>query len=213
MIIHSGYRYCTTSGEHTARGRRRRRAQFLFSTMREEHAYAIREENSDAVPEVESALNEIYITSGRPGLLEALKSRGFRLPQRQAIATKIARLIRAGGEAEEPTFQHQQPERSPLSVVAEAGLCNKLRVMLSYREVAQAEGRHLVVIWAQGGFCPAQFSDLFEPISGMTVLNGDVLCQAIEPALLRMQLPMSALRGDFHTHPAIAGSDRGMQHA
>lgn len=47
---------------------------------------------------------------------------------------------------------------------AGSGLCNKLRVLLSYRQVALAQQRRLVVLWGLGPQCDVPFHDLFEPI-------------------------------------------------
>jgi hypothetical protein len=56
-------------------------------------------------------------------------------------------------------------------IIAEAGLCNKLRALLSYREMAMRRGRHLVVLWRQGPFCDALFNQLFEPLGGVTFID------------------------------------------
>lgn len=56
-------------------------------------------------------------------------------------------------------------------IVAEAGLCNKLRSLLSYREVAMQCGRHLIVLWRRGPFCDARFDQLFELLGGVTFIG------------------------------------------
>jgi hypothetical protein len=56
-------------------------------------------------------------------------------------------------------------------IVAEAGLCNKLRSLLSYRKVAMQRGRHLIVLWRRGPFCDAAFDQLFELLDGVTFVS------------------------------------------
>jgi len=157
-------------------------------------------------PVDDPALHEIFSRGGRPALLAELKVREYNLIARQTLATAIGRKQR-GAASEKPAIIRQQPDKECMCIVAEAGLCNKLRVLLSYREVAQDEGRHLIVVWPQGDFCPARFDELFEPIDGVTVLCGEA-SRLLEPALVRMQLPPNALGGDFHTHAAIAATNR-----
>jgi len=57
-------------------------------------------------------------------------------------------------------------------ICAEAGLCNKLRSVLSYREAAVQRGRRLVVLWRLGAACDSPFEDLFEPLPGVVMLHG-----------------------------------------
>lgn len=61
----------------------------------------------------------------------------------------------------------------PVSVVASCGgLCNQLRVVLSYRIAAQKAGRHLYVKWSVCTACPAiDFNSLLEPIEGVDVCD------------------------------------------
>ena len=58
-------------------------------------------------------------------------------------------------------------EPSPLVICADHGLCNRLRAVLSYREVAQREGRRLVVVWRRDMQCNGEFLDCFAPIAGV----------------------------------------------
>mmetsp|Transcript_74078 Transcript_74078/g.123739 ORF Transcript_74078/g.123739 Transcript_74078/m.123739 type:complete len:396 (+) Transcript_74078:132-1319(+) len=55
-------------------------------------------------------------------------------------------------------------QRPPLVVCADAGLCNKLRVVLSHALVARESGRPLLVVWEPAEWCPGRFSDVFEAI-------------------------------------------------
>ena len=161
--------------------------------------------NADLSVAMDAALHSIYETGGRPALLSELKARGLALRERQTIATNFARHLRKTATS---PVRRRQPAKGCLAIVAEAGLCNKLRVILSYLQAAQDVGRHLLVVWRLGDFCPEEFDMLFEPIDGMTVLSGEAVSRALEPALLRMQLPIGALPGDFHTHPAVVATER-----
>ena len=78
-------------------------------------------------------------SAGRLAVLEALKDAGVTsLPLRQKFATLVARTQRQA-PGERPAIREQrQPNKQPLCVRAEAGLCNKLRTILSYAEVARA---------------------------------------------------------------------------
>ena len=117
------------------------------------------------------ALHAIFLSGGRATLLAELKAREYGLRERQELANAISRTLRKAAQA--PVIERQQPTAPCWIVVAEAGLCNKLRVLLSYREVAQDAGHHLLVVWQQGNFCAEHYDDLFEPIDGMTVLRSD----------------------------------------
>lgn len=82
-------------------------------------------------------LATVLAVSGRPVLLQHLKDAGMSsLPERQRLATLVARVSRelASPLRPPPPLLHQ-PSKPPLAIRAEAGLCNKLRVVLSYREV------------------------------------------------------------------------------
>mmetsp|Transcript_27742 Transcript_27742/g.84676 ORF Transcript_27742/g.84676 Transcript_27742/m.84676 type:complete len:286 (+) Transcript_27742:161-1018(+) len=91
-------------------------------------------------------------------------------------------------------------------ICAEAGLCNKLRSVLSYRLVAQQRGRRLVVLWRRGPFCDAEFSDLFEPLSGVTFISDAAdLAQTSQSALEREGGPSAA--SVYDSHPQIKYTD------
>ncbi|KAL1515518.1 hypothetical protein AB1Y20_002140 [Prymnesium parvum] len=60
----------------------------------------------------------------------------------------------------------------PMVVQVGEGLCNRLRALLSYREVALSQGRPLLVVWAVDAFCNGRFQDVFEPLPGKHVVYG-----------------------------------------
>lgn len=57
---------------------------------------------------------------------------------------------------------------SPLRIRPRGGLCNKLRVTLSYRLHCRNIGCDLVVYWLSDDACPGHFLDWFEPLSYTT---------------------------------------------
>lgn len=156
----------------------------------------------DALPR----LVDIFKTGGRPAVLAALQADAVGIVERQALATAVARHVR-GNDAPEAVAL-TQPAVAPLLVGAEGGLCNKLRCLLSYREVARDARRHLIVVWTLGAFCDTHFDELFEPIDGVTVLKGHRGHTAIEEMLIQMGMPFSAVPGEFGCHPAILASER-----
>jgi hypothetical protein len=56
----------------------------------------------------------------------------------------------------------------PLVIASASGLCNRLRVLFSYRQIAQAAGRELVMYWPVNPYCPGRFLDVFCPLPGVT---------------------------------------------
>uniref|UniRef100_A0A7S2G7J0 Peptide-O-fucosyltransferase 1 n=1 Tax=Haptolina brevifila TaxID=156173 RepID=A0A7S2G7J0_9EUKA len=148
-------------------------------------------------------------SGGRPAVLQVLKDAGVKLAERQTLATAVARHARGDQASSSPLLA--QPLAEPLAVTAEGGLCNKLRCILSYREIAQDAGRHLVVVWSLGSFCDTHFDALFEPIEGITVLPSNDGHKALEETLLSMGMAPSAVPGDFGCHPAIESSEREIQ--
>lgn len=70
------------------------------------------------------------------------------------------------------------------------GLCNRIRVVLSYLAVARSQGRALHVIWLADDACPGHFLDVFEPLPGVRFVS-------------------RATRVDYagaRAHPAVANS-------
>ena len=80
-------------------------------------------------------------------------------------------------------------------VVAEAGCGNKLRVVLSYLDVARRRGQKLVVFWRLSPECDAE-AELYEPLDGVRFLH------ALPP-----NLP-TAPRGAYDTHPELQFTER-----
>lgn len=58
-------------------------------------------------------------------------------------------------------------------VYPQGGLCNKLRVTLSYFKYAQTINKQLIVIWDITSICPGFFLDYFEPIKNITFLKNN----------------------------------------
>ena len=92
------------------------------------------------------------------------------------------------------------PARTPAAesvlVVAEAGCGNKLRVLLSYLDVARRRGQKLVVFWRLSPECDATFAELYKPLDGVRFLH------APPP-----NLP-TAPRGAYDTHPELQFTER-----
>lgn len=157
-----------------------------------------------------AALLAIFKHGGRPAALHALRDAGVSsLPQRQQLATAAARVQREEFAGPVITISAvPQPGIAPIAVRAEAGLCNKLRCILSYRLAARDAGRHLIVYWIRGSACPADFDELFEPLEGVTIFSDDA---PLTEALYAMQLETAAIPSEFGTHPRIAGTRREEQ--
>ena len=60
-----------------------------------------------------------------------------------------------------------------ITVYPQGGLCNKLRVTLSYFKYAQTINKQLIVIWDITPTCPGFFLDYFEPITNITFLKNN----------------------------------------
>ena len=58
-------------------------------------------------------------------------------------------------------------ETPPMVICVDHGLCNRLRAVLSYRQVAAAEGRRLHVVWKKDEQCNGEFLDCFIPLPGV----------------------------------------------
>jgi len=57
-----------------------------------------------------------------------------------------------------------------ITVVANCGLCNKLRVILSYLYQANQEGKKLKIIWIVDNECPDKYNNLFENIENIEIV-------------------------------------------
>ena len=151
----------------------------------------------------------------RASLLTALKERGIGLKERQALANAVARYKRALMNATSDSVPQSivvaapaSADALPLLVSADGGLCNKLRVVLSYRRVARARGRTLEVLWVQSDHCPGRFDELFEPVAGVAFAHDAVeLSAACQAAFWQRSLPVSMLGACFACHPSVRGTD------
>ena len=61
---------------------------------------------------------------------------------------------------------------SPIVLTVVEGLCARLSAMLSYRLVALAERRRLLVVWSGDDACAGHFLDHFEPLAGVEFIDG-----------------------------------------
>lgn len=61
--------------------------------------------------------------------------------------------------------------RRPIVICAEHGLCNRLRAVLSYRLMALAQGRELLVVWRIDDACNGLFLDCFSPLPGVSFVE------------------------------------------
>jgi hypothetical protein len=66
-----------------------------------------------------------------------------------------------------PSARDELAALPPLSVRATDGLCNRLRVVLSYAQVARQHGRPLLVWWPLNNVCDGRFDEAFEPLDGV----------------------------------------------
>lgn len=55
-----------------------------------------------------------------------------------------------------------RPEERTLTVICGAGLCNRLKVLLSGRLIAAETGRKFKMLWPRNQYCGAAFQDLWE---------------------------------------------------
>jgi hypothetical protein len=58
-----------------------------------------------------------------------------------------------------------------IAIYPEGGLCNKLRVTLSYYQFAKSKNKQLIVIWDITSACNGFFLDYFEPIENITFIK------------------------------------------
>ena len=59
----------------------------------------------------------------------------------------------------------------PSIVLCTDGLCNRLRVVLSFALIAKRTERPLIVVWPLNSVCEQRFTDGFEPLPGVTFLD------------------------------------------
>ena len=81
-----------------------------------------------------------------------------------------------------------------LTVAASAGLCNRLRVLLSGMALAEVTGRRFTMLWPQTSDCAASFSELFVnpwPVQSVTHTDWMNLCQTASRERVRYDLLMA----------------------
>ena len=119
-------------------------------------------------------------------------------------AAAVVALLFLASRRKRNIIQNSPPSPQVTFVRAKGGLCNKLRVVLSYREAAVVDGGHqLVVVWVVNDECPARYCDLFEPLDGVLFLDSDD--PQLEEKLIALGSPHgSTMKRDMRTHPAIA---------
>jgi len=61
-----------------------------------------------------------------------------------------------------------------ITVKAEAGLNNRIQVLLSYLYRANREGKKLKIVWILDEQCPDRFDTLFNPINNVTILYNEI---------------------------------------
>lgn len=88
-----------------------------------------------------------------------------RVLPRQSLANALSRRSRSGLV---PLRLHY--DAGFIIVHALDGLCNKLRVLLSFRQYALSQQRRLVVLWTVGDKCEGTFDELFEPIEDVVII-------------------------------------------
>eukprot|EP00966_Prymnesium_polylepis_P101470 2350018-Prymnesium_polylepis.1 len=140
--------------------------------------------------------------TSRPTVLAELKRLGVgALAARQAFTNALSKAARNAIAALDDTTAPAAPmgglpPLNALAVEVNGGLCNRLRVCLSFLAVARTEQRQLVVVWPYDRHaCPGHFADCFEPPPDCT------FCEA-PPAGVRAQPapPFAAF------HPQVAGT-------
>ena len=147
-----------------------------------------------------------WLQLSRPVLLTRLKELGVTsLKERQLLANGLAKQVRQGRQ-QQIVLSLSGMERPPVMIRSTYGLCNQLRVLLSYREACRAAGRTLVLHWQRTAACTTRFCDLFEPMNGCIVIDELVDLDMVQPGLAR--LPLDIIPATPYTHPSILGTQR-----
>ena len=91
-----------------------------------------------------------------------------------APAAPAAAAAAAAGEAAATALAAPSPSTvlgadglPPVIVMATDGLCNRLRVTLSYAAFARSRARPLLVVWPIANVCPGEFTEAFAPLAGV----------------------------------------------
>ena len=109
------------------------------------------------------------LEGGRPALLVELKRLGIAsLSARQGFANALSKHARAI-QAAAPSTSSEPPAAlvplamtpAPLAVSVGGGLCNRLRVGLSFLAIARSQSRPLLLVWPVDTDCPGRFTDCF----------------------------------------------------
>ena len=152
-------------------------------------------------PALASENVEGWTALGRPALLEHLKGLGVRnLKERQALVNGLLKYRRQC--MLQPTLRIlASSTRAPVMTRATYGLCNQLRVLLSYRAIAVTKGRLLVLHWQRTAACNGRFSDLFVPVDGAIVVDEPSQLELICPGLSK--LPSNAIPSTCFIHPGV----------
>ena len=137
----------------------------------------------------------------RAELLAHLRSAGVKaLKDRQAIANGLGRWQRQS-VMQSSLEELQSSSAAPVVISSTYGLGNQLRVLLSYRAAAAAQGRPLVLVWEKMTACNALYRELFEPIEGCVVVEHFDDLELVRPGLSR--LPRGVFPTVYYTHPAV----------
>ena len=148
----------------------------------------------ESVFEEEEVTTAILLTMGR-----SLERNLLELGLSNTEADRLAFALSSAPAAAAPlqsaaTMRITKPPPSPnepMVIGVDCGLCNRLRALLSYRQVALAEGRSLVVIWTPDGHCNGEFLDCFSPLPGVRFVK---------------QAPHVRAEWVNHAHPSIKGT-------
>ena len=147
-------------------------------------------------------LVETLQSEGRLALLTRLKAEGVAsLAARQEIANCVGRLLR---ELQRPPQMLPEIEAlrlgSPLVVRAVGGMCNRLRVVLTWRRVAEQKRQPLVVEWLQSSGCPGDFDEFW-------TLPNEPPVHIVRDAASLLAHPGLQMDDSCRPHPAIGEDD------
>ena len=143
---------------------------------------------------------ESWAALSRPALLTHLKDTvGVQqLQERQKIANGLSKYHR---QCSLHLGTLSTSAKAPIAIRSTYGLCNQLRVLLSYRACATANDRPLVLHWQRTAACTARFCDLFEAVDGAVVVDEAADLELVRPGLSK--LPTDVIPSVYLTHPAV----------
>ena len=110
-----------------------------------------------------SSLKELGLTAAESALVEEW------LHARTKPASIVGSTHAPVPEASFASASVSDPQ--PVVICCDHGLCNRLRAILSHREIAQREGRKLFVVWQCDRQCNGDFLDCFAPLPGVRFLR------------------------------------------